>query len=49
MNLDSSERGPKFAYAVAAARQRTVHEYQLAADAALAAGGATALARFHGE
>ncbi len=47
MNLDSPERGPGFAYALAAAARRTLHEYQRAARSVQAAGAVEALARFH--
>ena len=47
MHLDSPERGPNFAYAMAAARQRTAQEYRVAADAVLTVGGSEALDRFH--
>lgn len=46
MNLDSPARGPHFAFALVAARQRTQHEYARAAQAILQAGGAEALQRF---
>jgi hypothetical protein len=47
MHLDSPVRGPEFAYAFAAACQRTRHEYQRAAKAILHKGGEDALDRFH--
>jgi len=46
MNLDSPDRGWKFAYAMAAARQRTQHEYQGAVQAVQKAGGDSALREF---
>lgn len=46
MNLDTPDRGPKFHYAMIAARQRTLYEYNRAANALIAAGGAEALYRF---
>ena len=46
MHLDSPERGPKFAYAVEAAVQRTLYEYNRAANAILRVGGKQALVRF---
>jgi hypothetical protein len=47
MHLDSPARGPEFAYAFAAACQRTRHEYQRAAQVVLRQGGEDALYRFH--
>jgi hypothetical protein len=47
MNLDSPQKGRRFAYALAAAQQRTVSEYRRAAQAVLEGGGAEALQRFH--
>jgi hypothetical protein len=47
MHLDSPARGPEFAYAYAAACQRTRHEYWRAAKAILHKGGEGALGRFH--
>ena len=46
MNLDSPTQGPKFAYAMVAAKQRTHHEFQRAVDALSAAGGEAAVQRF---
>ncbi len=46
MNLDSPDRGWKFSYAMVAARQRTVDEYERAAQAVHDAGGDTALRGF---
>lgn len=46
MNLDDPDQGPKFYYAMVAAKQRTLHEYQRAAAALLAYGGEVALQRF---
>jgi hypothetical protein len=49
MNLDSPRQGPKFAYAMEAAKQRTLYEYRRAADNLQAIGGKEALYRFlHG-
>jgi len=48
MNLDSPDRGWKFSYAMAAARQRTQHEYQRAVQAVREAGGESALREFRG-
>jgi hypothetical protein len=48
MNLDTPGQGPKFYYAMAAAKERTHHEYQRAAAAIRAQGGEPALQRFHG-
>jgi hypothetical protein len=48
MNLDSPERGWKFAYAMVAARQRTQYEYQKAAQAVRDIGGDSALHKFWG-
>ena len=46
MNLDSPERGPRFSYAVEAAVQRTLYEYNRAADMLIRARGEQALVRF---
>jgi hypothetical protein len=46
MNLDIPAQGPKFAYAMSAAKQRTLHEYKRAADTLIARGGQEALQRF---
>jgi hypothetical protein len=46
MNLDSPTKGPEFAYAFAAACQRTEHEYQLVVQAIGEAGGDGALDMF---
>jgi len=48
MNLDSPDRGWKFSYAMAAALQRTQHEYQYAVQAVQEAGGESALRAFRG-
>jgi len=48
MNLDSPDRGWKFSYAMAAAHQRTQHEYERAARAIEAARGKSALREFRG-
>jgi hypothetical protein len=48
MNLDSPAQGPKFAYAMVAAKQRTLHEYQRAIQTLRATGGEAAICRFHG-
>ena len=47
MNLDTPEQGPKFAYAMVAARQRTVAEYNRVVKTLLAHGGEAALQHFH--
>ena len=47
MHLDSPERGLGFAYALEAARQRTVYEYRRVVRSILAHGGREALDRFH--
>lgn len=47
MNQDSPDRGPLFAYAVVAARHRTLQAYRRAAHAVEAVGGPEALDRFH--
>lgn len=47
MNLDNPAQGPKFAYAMVAARQRTLYEYQRATNTLQAKGGEVALDRFH--
>jgi hypothetical protein len=47
MNLDDPGQGPKFYYAMVAAKQRTLHEYKRAVDALLAHGGEEALQHFH--
>ena len=46
MNLDSPKQGPRFAYAMVAAHQRTVYEFERAANTLRAAGGEAALHRF---
>jgi hypothetical protein len=46
MNLDSPSQGPKFDYAMVAAKQRTVHEYKRARKALTEQGGEGAVARF---
>jgi hypothetical protein len=46
MNLDRPAQGPKFHYAMVAAHQRTLHEYNRAANALMTAGGKEALDRF---
>ena len=46
MNLDSPNRGPKFAYAMAAAKQRTLYEYERARVTLCARGGESALVAF---
>jgi len=48
MNLDSPDRGWKFAYAMTAARQRTVVEYQRTVQAIRDAGGESAMREFRG-
>lgn len=45
-HLDSPDRGPRFAHAMEAAGQRTLYEYNRAANAILRAGGKQALVRF---
>jgi hypothetical protein len=47
MNLDSPSQGPKFYYAMVAAKQRTLYEYKRAVDTLTARGGEEARARFH--
>jgi hypothetical protein len=47
MNLDNPAQGPKFAYAMVAAKQRTLYEYQRAIDTLRAAGSEAAVDRFH--
>jgi hypothetical protein len=47
MNLDSPQQGPKFDYAMVAARQRTLHEYGRAAQTIVTLGGERALQLFH--
>lgn len=46
MNLDTPSQGPKFAYAMVAAKQRTLYEYERARATLCARGGEAALARF---
>jgi hypothetical protein len=46
MNLDSPAQGPKFAYAMVAAHQRTRFEFARAEESVRAAGGEEAIARF---
>ncbi len=46
MNLDSPSQGPKFDYAMIAAKQRTLQEYQRAGDCVRTHGGEEALHRF---
>ena len=46
MNLDHPKKGPKFAYAMEAACQRTLHEYRRAAQNVQEAGGEQALRQF---
>ena len=46
MNLDYPERGPLFPYAIEAARQRTIYEYDLLAEHIKQEIGADAWARF---
>ncbi len=48
MHLDGPDRGPRFAYALVAARQRTLVEYRRAAAAVREGGGDAALARLQG-
>jgi hypothetical protein len=47
MNLDSPAQGPKFAYAMEAAKERTLHEHQRVVDTLRARGGDEALQRFY--
>ena len=47
-HLDDPSRGPKFAYAMKAAQDRTRQEYDQAVAAIRAAGGVEAVVRFHG-
>ena len=47
MHLDSPDRGPLFAYALACARQRTAHEYHRALASIYAVGGHQAVHSFH--
>jgi hypothetical protein len=49
MNLDSPAQGPKFAYAMVAAHQRTRFEFARAEESVRAAGGEEAIARFFNE
>lgn len=46
MNLDNPRQGPKFAYAMVAAHQRTIFEFERAVEAIRIAGGEAALQRF---
>lgn len=46
MNLDNPGRGPKFAYAMVAAKQRTIDEYDRVVDGLYAQGGEPAVSRF---
>jgi hypothetical protein len=46
MNLDSPSQGPKFDYAMMAAKQRTVYEYERALNTLTTLGGNNAVARF---
>jgi hypothetical protein len=46
MNLDNPGQGPKFAYAMVAAKQRTLYEYQHAVETLQAIGGEDALNAF---
>ena len=48
LHLDSPDRGPRFAYAVEAAGQRTLYEYTRVASAVLRVGREQALVRFSG-
>ena len=47
-HLDDPSRGPKFAYAMQAAQDRTRQEYERVVAAIRQAGGDAAVARFHG-
>ncbi|MBP7963603.1 MAG: hypothetical protein KA003_16580 [Caldilineaceae bacterium] len=47
-HLDDPSRGPKFAYAMQAAQDRTRQEYERAIAAIREAGGVEAVVRFHG-
>jgi hypothetical protein len=47
MNLDNPAQGPKFDYAMEAAKQRTLHEYQRALNTLMAHGDEHTLERFH--
>ena len=46
MNLDNPGQGPKFAYAMVAAKQRTLYEYQHAVETLQSIGGEDALNAF---